>query len=89
MDKPENPPAFPLADHYSYDGLLLSEGSQGMTLRDWFAGQALAGLCGNSGGPYQANSMTGWAIVNCHPGDVAGEAYRLADAMLAQREAGQ
>lgn len=60
----------------------------GMSLRDWFAGQALAGLAGNPGGPYQANSMSGWGLVNCQPRDIAGEAYALADAMLAARKAG-
>lgn len=76
MDKPENPPAFPLADHYSHDGIPLSEGSQGMTLRDWFAGQALQGLCAQS----QIHAMSHRSE------DTASKAYRLADAMLAQRE---
>lgn len=57
----------------------------GMTLRDWFAGQALAGLCANPGGPYQANDRSGWGLVNCGTDDIGGEAYRLADAMLAER----
>jgi hypothetical protein len=67
----ENPPAFPSG--------ALWEGEQrhgGMTLRDWFAGQALAGLLGGQYG---------------HSGDynlseVPEEAFRIADAMLAQRE---
>lgn len=44
----------------------------GMTLRDWFAGQALAGLLANSGH---------------FPGNPAEAAYRYADAMLAARGA--
>ena len=71
-------PAFPVS---TIDGFT----QFGMTLRDYFAGQAVAGLCANPGGPYQANSMSGWAIVNCGVSDVAIEAYRVADAMLAER----
>jgi len=56
--------------------------SAGMTLRDWFAGQALSGWLASyvtakehpaEGGPYAAN--------------IAVMSYRLADAMLAEREA--
>ena len=46
----------------------------GMTLRDWFAGQALTAAT-----MYQ--TMT--------PEDLAHDAYRIADAMLAEREKGQ
>lgn len=74
-------PAFPLARQSPYD-------EDGMRLRDWLAGQALAGLVGNPGGPYQANSMSGWGIVNCDPIHVACVCYQLADAMLATRKAG-
>lgn len=62
--------------------------STGMTLRDHFAGQALQGLCANPGGPYQANGMNGWSIVNCTYDDLAGHVYELADAMLRAREGG-
>lgn len=55
------------------------------TLRDQFATQALAGLCANPGGPFQANAQSGWTIVNCTPADVARQCYDLADAMLAER----
>ena len=47
--------------------------SEGMSLRDYFAGQALAGIMA---GNYTSNSLK-W---------VPGEAYALADAMLAARE---
>ena len=43
----------------------------GMSLRDWFAGQALAGC----------------AVDEAHPNLVAQWCYRIADAMLAAREA--
>lgn len=45
----------------------------GMTLRDWFAGQALAGLCANPD----------WTSAEVR--DAASEAYDYADAMLAVR----
>ena len=70
-------PAFPRDERYL--------GHNGMSLRDWFAGQALAGLCANPGGPYQANDLSGWGLVNCGTDDIGGEAYRIADAMLAER----
>ena len=77
----KNPPAFP------YRHFDLADGEQGMSLRDYFAGQALAGLCANPGGPYQANSYNGWDLVNVTQSDVAHVAYNLADAMLEDRSA--
>jgi hypothetical protein len=46
----------------------------GMSLRDWFAGQALAGMFNH----------TGWHL-RIDSDDVAVRAYHLADAMLAAR----
>lgn len=65
----DNPSAFPVI--YG-DGAGFSEG---MTLRDYFAGQALAGLVGSA------------AVANGE--DVADVAYQLADAMLQERKKGQ
>ena len=64
-DKPSNPPAFPR--NYR------SDGHNGMTLRDYFAGQALAGMLCNG-------YMPG---VDRMP--MAMAAYELADKMLAER----
>jgi hypothetical protein len=60
-------PAFPQGDDGSW--------GTGMTLRDWFAGQALAGLlaCGEAHDEH-TDSVT------------AGAAYKMADAMLTARE---
>jgi hypothetical protein len=67
--KPDGGPAFPARDFWSDDG---GKHWHGMTLRDHFAGQALAGICAS--GPTIDNER------------IAGEAYRLADAMIAERD---
>lgn len=54
-------------------------GNCGMTLRDYFAGQALAGLLSSEAHPRSIGSWTN------HDGR-AQHAYRAADAMLAARE---
>lgn len=49
----------------------------GMTLRDWFAGQAISGAC--------SPAPDGWSLP---PQDHAAWAYEIADAMIAARETG-
>ncbi|WP_353367563.1 hypothetical protein [Acidovorax sp. FG27] len=56
-----------------------------MTLRDYFAAKALQGLLANPGGPVQASTAQGWAIVNCTVDQLGDEAYGIADAMLRAR----
>lgn len=56
------------------NGMMSFDAHPGMTLRDWFAGQALAGSC--KPGP------DGWGLSEQ---DVAVWAYAFADAMLAER----
>jgi len=51
-------------------------GTAGMSLRDWFAGQALVGAIAHSG-------QLGWDDASVK------EAYQVADAMLKEREKGQ
>lgn len=46
---------------------------EGMTLRDWFAGQALAGMVAGSKG------------IEITPDEFAESSYQLADAMIAER----
>lgn len=76
MSAIENPPAFPLAVptgfQFAYDG---------MTLRDWFAGQALAGIVANSSTP---DLLIGFGFKGSKEA-LAEYAYAAADAMLTAR----
>lgn len=65
----ENPPAFPQAH-----GIHQKAERQGMTLRDWFAGQALCGLLAS-----EVHSVL-------DEPSAALMAYQQADAMLIERE---
>ena len=68
-DKRKNPPAFPAKE----------SGYSGMTMRDWFAGQALAGATlGAMAGPDPG----------APPEVLARSCYAIANAMLAEREKG-
>ena len=69
-------PAFPCPVEFDPNGQLVSPGSFGMTLRDWFAGQALAGIIANEG-------MFDQAIMLLN----SEACYKQADAMIAEREA--
>ena len=68
----DNPQAFPCLDSSGYG---LSMHDPGMTLRDWFAGQALAGLCANLGA-YSKGTLATNAAIRC---------YAMADALLSER----
>jgi len=81
----DNPSAFPLPDERMPDGSGIREGSPGMTLRDWFAGQALISIVdrplSHGMSQLQPNSPM-------HPNKAASVAYLYADAMLAERSKG-
>jgi len=68
-------PAFPMTGEGCHNPLY---SQPGMTLRDYLAGQALAGLCvpGLKDGP-----ITDWEFE-----EIAPVAWKAADAMLAARE---
>lgn len=74
-------PAFPIPRVWNQDRSEVSQWEDpGMSLRDYFAGQALIALFSQEANP----NGHGWA-----PGDrnnAAQEAYALADAMLVARE---
>lgn len=72
MPKKDGGPAFPLS--VMHNGVPVRS-TTGMSLRDWFAGQALAGILTND------SLMTACENV---PG-VAREAFTMADAMLEAR----
>lgn len=66
-------PAFPREDYQT----LRSAGQCGMSLRDWFAGQALAGG--------EARHLMEEACIRYSEEGLAEAAYRIADFMLAER----
>jgi hypothetical protein len=66
-NKSENPPAFPTDINANF-------GRQGMSLRDYFAGQALTGL------------ITAFPDCDCGAEGLTQDAYMYADAMLKARE---
>ena len=70
-----NPPAFPSFDYITQEG---RENPKGMTLRDYFAAQAMQAF------------MSGWISRDIYPETdmvIAEHAYSMADAMLKAREA--
>jgi len=72
-------PAFPI-DFRSFNGVNTIP-KDGMTLRDWFAGQALQGFCANVGVGLHSEQIRTWI------GDAtARDAYSYADAMLTEKD---
>lgn len=69
METPRNPNAFPACNEAAVNETM------GMTLRDYFAGQALAGII--------SIASAGFSLT---PEDEARWAYERADAMLKARE---
>jgi hypothetical protein len=78
MTKHDNPKAFPLP-HFEQNGKFFYQ--DGMTLRDWFAGQAMAALITKSPPTFEPSGATHLVRLT------ATGAYDYADAMLAARAA--
>lgn len=71
--------AFPTNDYISTDGQRQAgSGSSGMSLRDYFAAAALIGIMTKPEGDATYHNES--------TGEIAMDAYTLADAMLAERE---
>ena len=73
-------PAFPFSLHIGGSaGIVDAEecGAGGMTLRDYFAAKAMQGIC--------VSKDEAGTLVNHGYDWIAGEAYRIADAMLKAR----
>lgn len=85
MNKPNNPPAFPVHRDCIEGNIGTKEYYilGGMSLRDWFAGQALIGLLACKGHYIQTQHTCNDGYV---PTEVNKMCYEYADAMLAQRE---
>lgn len=84
MSKPENPPAFPVKvrRNTSSDPFATQREFQleGMSLRDWFAGQALAGLL------TAHHTAISYPVTDEFTATAALVAGQFADAMLSERE---
>ena len=83
MNRDDGGPAFARSGHEGDS--TVSRPQNGMSLRDYLAGKVLQGLATNPGGPFQANTMSGWGLVNCTLADVVAVAYKAADAALVER----
>lgn len=76
MEKPNNPPVFPMStiDGYNHDG---------MTLRDYFANSAMQAMISAM---YQKNEKVAPDIIIERMELISVNAYWYADSMLKQRE---
>jgi len=80
MNLKDGGPAFPVTADVLTD-FSISTGNRrmtGMSLRDWFAGQAAAGISEHDAGP---KAREGETVAQAH----ARWSYQIADAMLAER----
>lgn len=79
MTKSTGGPAFPLGCFIHPNGEIVPMSAwvaEGLTIRDWFAGMALTGICANSALDHSKD-----------PAVYGRVAYGLADAMIVQRDA--
>ncbi len=85
MSQPENPSAFPRPDVMDAMGCGIREGSDGMTLRDWFASQAIGAVIRQCAGDAAFGYPEG---IESMEQLFASKAFAIADAMLAERAKG-
>lgn len=78
-DKPNNPPAFP---HLQPHDPQVAYCASGMTLRDWFAGQALGQAVRDV---FRDDMVMATTTPSKLPAIIAKASYQIADAMLAER----
>jgi len=71
MKKNDGGPAFPRSGDSFHSAV------EGMSLRDWFAGQVLTGLMATAAEMTHASRK---------PDVIATDCYKIADAMIAERE---
>lgn len=90
--KNDGGPAYPRPiGHTPKIGSLYSSSQDGMSLRDYFAGQFLAGIAANPAMVNRRGTKTSWSYgedawsMEQFAKDMSFEAYRTADAMLAAR----
>ena len=87
-------PAFPVPEMHFGNDTKQSCANQGMTLRDWFAGQALVGLLGQETPELEGNNMEPayrGSFLSKGGDDsfeLAHDAYCFADAMIEARRGG-
>lgn len=86
----DNPPAFPFVRRTKSDGhrTVEAENETGMTLRDWFAGQALSNptICTGRAEEYHLRRWFGECCGIMAHEIAAKQAHEYADAMLAERK---
>lgn len=79
MSARDGGPAFPVPDNVAWDEST-GDAVAGMSLRDYFAGQALAGLASQPTGAETQKDIDVWTL------GMSVIAYKIADDMLANRE---
>lgn len=85
-EKDTGGPAYPTRDYW--DDAERNKHEHGMTLRDWFAGQALAGVMASAEEHFTGDGKSEKAIADWHDRvetNWATFCYRMADAMIAER----
>jgi hypothetical protein len=85
MSESQIPSAFPSEQHETLDGSWNQTFDPGMSLRDWFAGQALPGVLMQSAQLIATGMFESKTGADLNEADFAEQAYAFADAMLSTR----